>query len=497
MKKLFIFLILLNSYYSYAQNYQCLQSGVKQYFVNSNGYLRGIRIDSVSARGDTIVYYPNHTPRGPYTTTGAVASLDPNGGSWLGKKVLQKIDGTFIFDSYWNDSVILKTKVNIGDSWVFYKDVSSLYYKATLIAKDTMSVLSVLDSVQTILINACNGSGIVTTDPLNGFKIILSKDHGFVQVMDLYTFPYHKADSVYRPGLDFYLDRSTCNYINISSIGGFAPADSVSIFTRTGFINPNDQQLHNWNVNDIIGSSHTFTEYPYTGSFSYSDYLSDTVSNKLVSVHAVNYTFTGNAYSCSNISDPCELVTRPVMYTFYDTVYSIADNFFMPEEGIHAPNYIFYFPADTSQCILAPEYVITPVYYSIAGPNPLRHSIYKLNIGETYNQYATANHLLLEWNSTTYTYINGVSCSPSGPGVINKNAAINNLVTLYPNPVCNELTIEAMENITSLTIANLLGQTLYSQQYNSLKVQLNVADFPAGIYFLKVNGTGVRKFIKE
>ena len=74
-----------------AQNYQCLQNGVKRYFINGNGYLRGIRIDSVKTMGDTTVYYPYHTLRGHYAGT---TLLDSTGGSWLGGKVLQLSDGT-------------------------------------------------------------------------------------------------------------------------------------------------------------------------------------------------------------------------------------------------------------------------------------------------------------------------------------------------------------------------------------------------------------------
>ncbi len=147
MKKLLFILILFTSCYCNAQNYQCLQAGVKHYFINGNGYLRGIRIDSVRTFGDTTIYYPFHTPR---LTSGII---DPNGGSWLGKRVLQLSDGTFVFDSYWNDSVIIKTKANVGDSWIFYRDSSHLYYKATVIANDTMTILSSLDSVKTIMIN--------------------------------------------------------------------------------------------------------------------------------------------------------------------------------------------------------------------------------------------------------------------------------------------------------------------------------------------------------
>ena len=121
MKKRLLVVAFFSVFTCNAQNYQCLQSGVKHFFTNANGYLRGIRIDSTLTLGDTTVFYPFRTPRGGYDRNNLTFS-DTIGGCWLGKKVNMLPDGKFIFDSYWNDSVIIKTKANVGDNWVFYRD---------------------------------------------------------------------------------------------------------------------------------------------------------------------------------------------------------------------------------------------------------------------------------------------------------------------------------------------------------------------------------------
>ena len=51
--------------------------------------------------------------------------------------------------------------------------------------------------------------------------------------------------------------------------------------------------------------------------------------------------------------------------------------------------------------------------------------------------------------------------------------------------------------ITQLTITNLIGQQVYTQEYNTETVQVNVAGLPNGIYFIKINGSEVRRFVKE
>ncbi len=70
-------------------------------------------------------------------------------------------------------------------------------------------------------------------------------------------------------------------------------------------------------------------------------------------------------------------------------------------------------------------------------------------------------------------------------------------ITVYPNPATTFLTISASQNITTISIINLLGQTVYSNKYNLSEVQIDVSGIPAGIYVLKVNGSEVRKFIKQ
>ena len=72
-----------------------------------------------------------------------------------------------------------------------------------------------------------------------------------------------------------------------------------------------------------------------------------------------------------------------------------------------------------------------------------------------------------------------------------------NFIGIYPNTVTNYLTITATDPITSITIFNLIGQTIFTNQYNTHQVQVDVADLPAGVYFVKVNGSDVRKFVKE
>ncbi len=509
MKKILPFLLFICNICN-AQNFQCLQSGVKHYFINGNGYLRGIRIDSTRTTGDTTVFYPFHTPRGSYNTTGlGSVVLDTNGGSWLGKKVLYKSDGTFIFDSYWNDSVIIKTRASVGDSWILYRDTSSVYYKATVISTDTMRILSTLDSVKRIRINTYDTTSILTSDSLNGFEIVLSKNNGFVQVFDLYTFPYHKPDSVYRAGLDFFLDRSTQNYGELNTTSIHAPSGTTAIFKLVNFINPNDQQLHNWNLGDTIEGYHAVGG-GYPAGPCYKDYILEVVSNKTISSHTVSYTLTGTNYSCTfhpgcdypvNCSyywDPCTVIVNATTYIFHDTTYPFIDTISMPEENLRLANHVFYFPDDISLCLSSPEYIIDYSDYTHynSGSNPI---FYKLGIGQTYNTYWDGDCIVRFDDGIAYTNINGVPCGILHPPTtsVDNTPTLNSFINIYPNPTSSSITISAPDKISTVSITNLLGQTLFNSKNDAKEISVDVSGIPSGIYLIRINGLELKKFVKQ
>jgi len=70
----------------------------------------------------------------------------------------------------------------------------------------------------------------------------------------------------------------------------------------------------------------------------------------------------------------------------------------------------------------------------------------------------------------------------------------------YPNPVIDELTVSAKSEIKTLSIVNMLGQTVRTVTPNSRNYKLNLADLSSGIYFVKatVNNTeGTFRIMKK
>ncbi len=102
----------------------------------------------------------------------------------------------------------------------------------------------------------------------------------------------------------------------------------------------------------------------------------------------------------------------------------------------------------------------------------------------------SGNIFIADWENNRIRKI-----TPSTVSV--NNIQVKSEIVLYPNPAQNKLTVVAKNKINEVTIANLLGQAIYTQKYASDKAEVDLADLPAGMYLVKINGTEVRKFVKR
>ncbi len=96
------------------------------------------------------------------------------------------------------------------------------------------------------------------------------------------------------------------------------------------------------------------------------------------------------------------------------------------------------------------------------------------------------------YDSATSTVFTVVT-SDAGVAAITSRSSL----FIYPNPAISALTITSTNKITSVAINNLIGQCVYSSYCNSEKVQVDVCTLPTGVYFVKINGSEVRRFVKE
>jgi hypothetical protein len=481
MKIICFLTIALLPFFSTAQNWQCLQIGQRQYYTNSHGYLRGMRVDSVRSSGGAITYYPYHTLRGPYLTT----FLDSTGGSWLGKAVVQR-GSTFIFDDIWNDSAIINTQANVGNTWTFYQDTTSLYYNATCIAKDTMTVLGVMDSVSKILITAHNTSGIVTADPADSFEIILSKNHGFIQVFDLYTFPYHKPDSVYTTGIDLYLDFDV------------PPGRSTSIFSLVNLYNPTYMQMVNWSSGDAFEYTAfnpdliCATVYPQSFMWFFDSIVAVNTYPDRVEYDCVGWRAVQDCYHSTSSYAIYDTFATSDILSFYNNLF-IIDTSLMPEE-YKQPYIMFYSTNDSGYCMAGTEYAFSPnltsIHYPVFNEAEGPFIEHKVDLGLVSYYFESPPGIIMDDTDLVYYHRSGVICGsyyfPPNVTAVN-DVHISDAFTFLPNPASDELVVKASGSQPySISLFNMMGQRVRSYTGVRQETTFSVSDLTPGVYNVSI-----------
>jgi hypothetical protein len=79
-------------------------------------------------------------------------------------------------------------------------------------------------------------------------------------------------------------------------------------------------------------------------------------------------------------------------------------------------------------------------------------------------------------------------------GILNQ-AALDNAVKLYPNPVKNKLTIET-QVVSDVHIYNILGEEVYSNQLSEGSNVIDLSSQQNGVYFVKISVGNASKTIK-
>jgi Secretion system C-terminal sorting domain len=111
------------------------------------------------------------------------------------------------------------------------------------------------------------------------------------------------------------------------------------------------------------------------------------------------------------------------------------------------------------------------------------------------NPSRTANIFVAKYKTGNTCSVSNIPCG--GETLIDKTLLGNHNFILYPNPTSKLLTITEEDRLSNITICNLLGQKVYTGNFDIEKVVIDVSNLPAGIYLIKINGKEVKKFVKQ
>ena len=142
------------------------------------------------------------------------------------------------------------------------------------------------------------------------------------------------------------------------------------------------------------------------------------------------------------------------------------------------------------------NYDATLIGWATISPNetPLRPNVV-FNAGNSkYCNGASARSAIISTYGWTIT-----DGGPDANCVLDNNEFETSSIKLYPNPVVSVLNIKTDTNLINqpYTIIDGLGRVVLNGKFNDVDTIINVDQLSKGIYYLKIAGNNVNKFIKE
>lgn len=185
MKKFMLFLLFSPAFLTVAQDYSNIASPGVTYFGNGGPQLLGYRYDSVSFSGNDSIYFaPNLLLRSNY-----YSCSDTMGAPVLSRSIVRKPGGTFRFLKITGDTILFLCQASLNQVWTCYQFPTGQHVEAQVTDIRLDTVADTMDLVKEITFMAKNQNGTIYPHPINGIKILLSKNFGFAKTIEWWHFP--------------------------------------------------------------------------------------------------------------------------------------------------------------------------------------------------------------------------------------------------------------------------------------------------------------------
>lgn len=449
-------------YWFEEDDYKVIRPENKTYYQVYSG-LYGIRIDSMEAHNDYTRYY-NYPSTQRYEYAEGEYYTDPHA-SWLGLYVDVFNNGDHIFYDQDYIPFMIKTKADIGDSWIA-SEQSWGTINASIISKEYHEILpSLFDSIKWVRLTYNDQE----------LDLRLSKNYGLIDFPSFYRFYLHSP---------------------IPSL--------VGIENENGLIGTN------FSMNEIINSLEVGDEIHYRNTYYYDSFFKRKVVDKILTDKKVCYIYE----ACGQINEthptdttyyiywtdtvawpinimPNEIVMDPSVFgsEFYMGIgHKSWDQYCTDVDGFRFSCYIKDDEFEVNNRVFWNTSVYN--YFSASSENMFANGIGNFTGPELDSD---ANYDIID-----YYYNNGLSCGEAYEISCDQTGLeelINSNISISPNPSNGIFNISSSKKIEELKVYNINGQIVWkANEFN--ETQIDLSTLSEGLYLLEFK-TDDQEFIHQ
>lgn len=478
--RLIMIFTIISTIYSNAQDYQTFNSKRTALFsrdLNGQSDIQCVRIDSVKFQADS-VFYPfaviQENESNSYDCRFSKLA------SWIGKTVTISANGMNTFINRTGDSIRINTKATLSEKWIAYQIQDSITIEASITKFDTLSFLGLKDSVKTISFQAFDKDMKPFDYQINNMKLQLSKNYGFVTIVNFNFFPIH--DSHFK----------VYNLIGLTN-------PEVGVQNLTWF------DVHDYQVGDEIHILSASNPGMNSGAIT---------TNKAIYKYIERTNFPDSIVYKYNRIQSIELKwSDSTSYKYYDDTLSItihSNSLFdkLPGEimGVHN-TYYFYYMKNGS--VLSKIDRSGREFYSGATDSCLGQAdvmgclsnyVYPKGLGGPYHECMDENDMSSSSRNLVYYKKGDKEWGTKLDITSAVESELSDKVKIYPNPAQDKVNIN-IPNIGigdySVSIYDVLGNVVKHSKIQESNSIINIENIETGIYMLKIlNNGAVVKFEK-
>lgn len=240
MKRFLLFTLLTYTCVAnlHSQDWQNICPKGTTLYVGDSSRITAFRLDSVYVTGDgDSVFLSYRTIRRPLPPA---TCLDTTQGSLLGRIVIKRPDGIFLFRNYSNDTIWFNTQASLNQTWKFCNLPDGGYIDATVATIGQKTILGQPDEVKQISFQARNAQGVAVPHTVNGKTILLGRHSGLASMFDVYPFPLEVNLSILAGKTN---PPEGIRDLSCTDIFNFQPGDvfHYSGYHNDAFVHPNSQ----------------------------------------------------------------------------------------------------------------------------------------------------------------------------------------------------------------------------------------------------------------